>query len=73
PHNPLELSAAMSQASQAQGYLALLRRFVGLLEPESQRRVSLRSLVAPGLGVASFDAAMDAAEAAEAGCASGRS
>lgn len=72
-HNPLELSAAMSQASQAQGYLALLRRFVALIEPESQRRVSLRSLVAPGLGVAPFDAALDAAEAAEAGCASGRS
>ena len=41
---------------------------LGLLEPEGQRRVSLRSLVAPQLGVPAFDAAMDAAEAAEAAC-----
>jgi hypothetical protein len=73
PHNPLELSAAMIQASHARGYLALLRRFVALLEPAEQRRVALRSLVAPDLGVAAFDAAMDAAEAAEAACDRGQS
>jgi len=69
PGNPLELSAAMSQASQARGYLALLRRFVGLLEPDTERRVALRSLVAPQLGAAAFDEAIDAAHVAEASCA----
>jgi hypothetical protein len=71
PANPLELAAAMSQASQAHGYLALLRRFVALLEPEAQRAVSLRSLVAPGVGAAEFAAILAAADAAEAACPSG--
>jgi hypothetical protein len=71
PGNPIELSAAMSQASQARGFLAALRRFVSLLEPESQRRVALRSLVAPQLGAVAFDEFMDAAQAAESSCARG--
>jgi len=68
--NPLELSAAMSEASRAVGYLALLRRFVALLEPEAQRAVALRSLVAPGLGAAEFEAVLAEARAAEGACAS---
>jgi hypothetical protein len=71
PSNPLELAAAMSEASRAVGYLALLRRFVALLEPEAQREVALRSLVAPGLGAAEFSAVLDAARRAERACPSG--
>jgi len=71
PSSPLELAAAVSQASQARGYLALLRRFVALLEPEAQRAVALRSLVAPELGAAAFSEALAAAEAAEAACPDG--
>ncbi len=67
-HNPLELSAAMSQASQARGFLAVLRAFVAGLEPEGQRATSLRSLVAPDLGAAEFAALVEAAEAKEAAC-----
>lgn len=63
----LELSAAMSQAAHARGYLALLRRFTELLEPD-QGRAALRSLVASELGAARFDALVDEAEAAEARC-----
>jgi hypothetical protein len=69
PSSPLELSAAASQAHQAVGYLALLRRFVELLEPEPQRAVALRSLVAPGVGAAEFEEILAAAEAAERACA----
>jgi len=68
PSSPLELAAAASQASQARGYLALLRRFVALLEPAAQREVALRSLVAPGLGAGAFAEALATAEAAEAAC-----
>jgi len=71
PSNPLELSAAMSEASRAVGYLALLRRFVAQLEPEAQRAVALRSLVAPGMGAAAFDALLAEARDAEAACPSG--
>lgn len=71
PSNPLELSAAMSEASHAVGYLALLRRFVDLLEPESERAVALRSLVAPAVGAKHFDALLAKARQAEAACPSG--
>ncbi|MBW2313392.1 MAG: hypothetical protein JRH10_04300 [Deltaproteobacteria bacterium] len=68
PSKPLELAAAMTEASQARGFLALLRRFVDLLEPEAQRTVAFRSLVAPGVGAAEFVEMLSAAEAAEAAC-----
>jgi hypothetical protein len=65
---PIELSAAASQAGEVKGYLALLREFVSGLEAPSDRRESLRGLIAPELGVASFDAVMDAAELREQRC-----
>ena len=71
PSNPLELAAASSQASQARGYLALLRRLVAQLEPKAQRSVALRSLVAPGVGAAQFEQILAAAKAAESACPSG--
>ncbi len=64
----IELSAAASQASEAQGYLALLRRFVAELEPETYRRETLRGLVAPELGAVQFDALLDRAEERERIC-----
>jgi len=65
---PIELSAAASQAAEVKGYLVLLREFVSGLEPPSDRRESLRGLIAPELGVASFDTLMDAAELREQQC-----
>jgi hypothetical protein len=68
---PLELAAAMSQAAQAKGYLALLRAFVRELEPPPNRVATLRGLVAPELGSAAFAEALAAAERREAGCRGG--
>ena len=65
---PIELSAAASQAGEVQGYLALLRQFVTELEPADDRREALRGLVAPELGVASFDEIVSAAELREQHC-----
>ena len=65
---PIELSAAASQAAEVKGYLVLLREFVSGLELPSDRRESLRGLIAPELGVASFDTVMDAAELREQRC-----
>ncbi len=68
PTVPIELSAAASQAGEVQGYLAMLRQFVAGLEPEPDRRESLRGLIAPELGAASFDEIMKAAEQREQQC-----
>jgi hypothetical protein len=65
---PIELSAAAAQAGEVRGYLALLRAFVGELEPPGHRRVALRGLVAPELGLGRFGAAVDAAELREGRC-----
>ena len=65
---PLELAAASTEAGQARGYMALLRRFVQELEPPSYRRSTLRGLVAPELGASSFNAVMATAETREAEC-----
>jgi hypothetical protein len=65
---PLELVAATSQAAEAKGYLALLRRFVQELEPPLYRRGTLRGLIAPEVSPAGFEAMMDEAEAAEQRC-----
>ena len=65
---PIELSAAASQPGRAVGYLALLRRFVAQLEPEHQRRATLRGLVAPELAPEHFDEGLDAALASERRC-----
>lgn len=68
----IELSAALSQPGDAVGYLALLRSFVGRVESPEQQRATLRGLVAPEMEPARFDAAADAAEAAERSCLAGR-
>jgi hypothetical protein len=65
---PIELMAAATQPGQAIGYLALLRAFVGELEPEAHRRDTLRALVAPEQPQTRFDTAMDGAEARERAC-----
>lgn len=73
PGVPLELAAAASQAASARGYLALLRRWVALLEPAEYREEALRSLVAPELEPAAFARALAKARGAEAGCRGGAS
>ena len=65
---PLELSAAASQAAEAKGYLALLRRFVVVLEPPDERRETLRGLIAPEVGSARFGEVVDQAERREREC-----
>jgi hypothetical protein len=65
---PLELSAAASEAASAKGFLALLREWTRLVEPEPFRAVALRSLVAPEMDPQAFAEALAAAEAAEHRC-----
>ena len=69
--SPIELSAAMSQAAQARGYLALLRAFVREIETQSGRRDTLRGLVAPELSPSAFADALASAERREASCSGG--
>jgi hypothetical protein len=66
PGVPIELAAAATQAASAKGFLALLRAWVRVLEPEPYRNEALRSLVAPEMDRASFSKALGAATAA--GC-----
>jgi hypothetical protein len=65
---PLELAAAISQAGEVRGYLAMLRQFVAELEPEAYRRETLRGLVAPEVSPASFEAMVGAGERSEREC-----
>lgn len=69
---PIELMAASSQGAQVKGYLALLRALIAELEPPSERRSTLRGLVAPELGVVRFNAIVDAAETRERRCLAGK-
>jgi hypothetical protein len=66
--SPLELTAAMSQAAQAKGFLALLRRFVLELEPAEGAAEGLRSLIAPEAGPPEFAKTLAQAEALESAC-----
>lgn len=68
PTIPIELEAALSQAAEAQGFLALLRRFVFELEEPEHRRETLRGLIAPELDPVSFGVIMDQAEEVEQAC-----
>lgn len=68
PTVPIELEAALSQAGGAEGFLALLRTFVGELETETYRSDTLRSLVAPELDSEVFEIRMSEAETAERDC-----
>lgn len=67
--SPIELSAAMSQAAQARGYLALLRAFVREIEVQNGRRDTLRGLIAPEVSPSAFAEALETAERREASCA----
>ena len=69
---PIELEAALSQAGGAEGYIALLRRFVGELEADEHRLETLRSLIAPELDAASFAVLVAESEAAERDCLAAR-
>ncbi len=71
--SPIELSAAMSQAAQARGFLALMRAFVREIEPQQGRTGTLRGLVAPESPPEAFAEALASAERREAGCAGGSS
>jgi hypothetical protein len=68
PGVPLELAAAETQAASARGFLALLRQWVRLLEPEPHRAEVLRSLIAPEMDPNAFGKALAAAGAAEQRC-----
>ncbi len=68
---PLELSAAVSDAAAARGYLALLRAWVRELEPPDARDFALRSLIAPEMPPEDFARALARAREAEARCRSG--
>jgi len=67
--SPIELSAAMSQAAQARGFLALLRAFVREIETPSGRHDTLRGLVAPESSPEAFSEALLSAERRETSCA----
>jgi hypothetical protein len=67
----LELAAAMSQAAQARGYLALLRAFVRELEVPANRLDTLRGLVAPESGAQAFADEFANAERRESSCRGG--
>jgi hypothetical protein len=69
PGVPLQLAAAQNDAASAKGYLALLRRWVALLEREEERAGVLRGLIAPELAPEAFADALARAQAAERSCA----
>jgi hypothetical protein len=70
---PIELAAAMSQAAQARGYLALLRAFVREIEAPAGRGDTLRGLIAPEISSEAFGQALQLAERREASCVRGGS
>ena len=67
----IELEAALIQAASVKGYLAFLRSFANRVEPGAHRSETLRSLVAPELDGADFDAKLEVAEASERACRNG--
>jgi hypothetical protein len=66
---PIERIAAATHASEAIGYLALLRTAVALIEEPPHRRTALQGLIAPELPASSFATVLDRAESAERDCA----
>ncbi len=71
PASPIELAAALSQAAEASGYLALLRSFVGEMESGAHRRRALHSLLAPEVSPSRFQSALERAAGAEQRCRGG--
>jgi hypothetical protein len=72
PSVPIELEAALSQAADAVGYLALLRGFVAEFEAEPYRSETLRSLVSPELEFERFENFVDVAVGQERACRASR-
>ncbi len=72
PSVPIELEAALSQAGDARGFIALLRQFVFELEEEPHREETFRSLVAPEMDPMSFAVVMQKAAARERECLAAR-
>ena len=68
PGIPIELEVSLNQAAQAEGFLALLRKFVYDLEAEDYRLETYRSLIAPELDSATFDVVVAKADAASGSC-----
>jgi len=68
PATPLELAAAMNQASEVKGYLALLRAFSRELDGPERAHETLRGLIAPELEPSLFASAVSGAEAQERSC-----
>lgn len=68
----IELEAALIQAADAKGYLALLRRFVEGMEAGPYREETLRSLVAPELDAGAFSKVVAVAQASEQSCIASR-
>ncbi|MCG8588374.1 MAG: hypothetical protein MJE66_03710 [Proteobacteria bacterium] len=68
PAVPIELDAALSQAADAEGLLAVLRAFVAALESEENRDETLRSLIAPELDAPAFETALSDARTREQAC-----
>jgi hypothetical protein len=71
PASTLELAAAMSQPADAEGFLAMLRAFVGRIESGDHRSETLRGLIAPEASATEFEMAIDMANAEEARCRGG--
>ena len=68
PIVPIELEVSLNQASQARGFLALLRTFVYELEQGAYRVETYRSLIAPELDMTTFAGIVEKAEAAASTC-----
>ena len=68
PTVPIELEVSLNQASQARGFLALLRTFVYELEQGGYREETYRSLIAPELDTTTFAAIVGQAEAVASVC-----
>jgi hypothetical protein len=69
---PIELEAALSQASRAIGYLALLRAFVLDMEGPKHQTETFRGMIAPELGSEPFAAILSDAEAQQLDCIASR-
>ncbi len=65
---PIELEAALSQASQVKGFLALLRELTRELDRSSHWKVAFQGLVAPEVSRESFFRMLQSAEQAESTC-----
>ncbi len=68
PIVPIELEVSLNQASQARGFLALLRTFVYELEQGAYKVETYRSLIAPELDMTTFAGIVEKAEAAASAC-----